>query len=148
MSFTIAGIISQKLTSTLPEHGNACPGEKITFNCVVMGSEHLTSLILAWSSEEYIGRGNFLQFTTSNQDGDSTEGTRADNVTASLISVGSTNGIPSLTSELSIVLSVTFPKPTITCHSLSNGSESNIQFDVIGEISTATTVPVVNKVLY
>ncbi len=58
----------QELTSTLREGNYSCRGEEVIFTCSVVDSS-LSVFVLAWSSNEYIGSGDLLQFTTDRSTG-------------------------------------------------------------------------------
>ena len=60
------------------------------------------SLILAWSTPEYIGQGNFLQFTSDRMPGN-TQSSTVTNAVAILTSNTFVSGVPVLVSELRIV---------------------------------------------
>ena len=55
-----------ELTSTLPipEGQLVCPGDVVTFTCIIRGSPTLINLVLVWISTNYIGENAHLQFTT------------------------------------------------------------------------------------
>ena len=119
----------QELTSTLRDRSHVCPNEEVTFTCTVRGSQNLTTLILAWSSVEYIGQGDPLRFTTDNVPGATRTSMIDGNVTATLISNTDINGVPVLVSELCIVVD---QASTVTCGSESTSSEDSAVFNVSG----------------
>ena len=89
----------------------------------------MTTLILAWSSTEYIGKNN-LQFTSQDSSSPGTNRTSMmnGNVTATLIITSNTNidGEPVLVSELHIIAD---QASTVTCTSVtfrSNMSDSEV----------------------
>ena len=90
----------QELTSTLGDGNHTCPGEVVTFTCAISGS---SGLALAWSSNEYIGQGNLLQFTAESMPGINKTSTNNGNVTAMRTSNTTVNGVTVLESKLLIV---------------------------------------------
>ena len=94
----------QELTTVLPQDDDACMRNEVTFTCTVRGSLTLTQLILAWSSPEYIGLGDALQFTTQDMPGANNMSSMINrNVTAILISNMRINEVPELVSELHVI---------------------------------------------
>ena len=119
----------QELTSTLRGRSHACPDEEVIFTCTVRGSQTLTSLILAWSSVEYIGQGDPLRFTTDNIPGTTRPSMINGNVTATLTSNTNISRVPVLVSELRIVAD---QASTVTCTSETIPSENSAMFNVSG----------------
>ena len=119
----------QELTSTLREGNHACPGEEVIFTCTVRGSQTLTTLILAWSSPEYIGQGDPLRFITLDMPGTNRTSMTDGNVTATLISNTNIDGVPTLVSELRIIAD---QASTVTCTSEATTSEDSAMFNVSG----------------
>lgn len=93
----------RNLTSTLREGSHACEGEEVVFTCTVRDSSGLQILVLAWSSDEYIGSGDLLQFTTENMLGTNDTSTIDGNVTATLTRNTIDNGVRILESTLRLV---------------------------------------------
>ena len=126
----------QQLTSTLPEGNLICPGDEIIFTCIIKGSPTLTSLILGWSSSEYIGPIGltYLQFTTDSIPGANETSMINGNVTAILTNNTVVNGVPVLESQLRIIANKDSSTPTVTCHSLSNESAASTKFYLPGKL--------------
>ena len=118
-------VTCQELTSTLREGNRTCPGDVVIFTCTIRGS---SSLVLAWSSSEYIGQGNFLQFTTENLPGTIRTSVINGNVTATRTSNTNDNGVSVLESELHIVAD---QSSTVTC-TVANGAMSR-EFSIAGK---------------
>ena len=85
----------------------------------------MTNLILAWSSTEYIGGGNFLQFTSNRMLG-STESSM--NVVATLTNNTNVGGVPVLVSELRIVAD----QASVVMCSGTNGVTVSMEFSISG----------------
>ena len=119
----------QELNSTLRNGSHACLDEEVIFTCTVRGSAYLATLILAWSSAEYIGQGNPLRFTTQDVPGIKMTSEIDGNVTATLTSNTNINSLPVLVSELRIVAD---QDSTVTCTSLTNSSSMSTTLNVSG----------------
>ena len=107
----------------------ACPGDELTFKCETRGS-----MILAWSSEEYIGTGGVqLEFTTEDTPGFiQTSDTHPDTV-ATLIS--SDQRLLNIISTLQIVVSsnVSMSHPSsVTCEHRTSGTNRMLTFQHLG----------------
>ena len=89
----------------------------------------MTTLILAWSSVEYIGQGNPLRFTSQEVQGAKRTSTINGNVTAILISNTNRNGESVLVSELYIVAD---QASTVTCASETTTNEDSAMFNISG----------------
>ena len=122
-------VSGQELTSTLHGGRVASPGDEVIFTCTIRGSPTLTSLILAWSSSEYIGQSNFLRFTTDNIPGTTATSIIDGNVVATLINITIVNGVPVLESQLRIIAVLA---STVTYNSVTNGSSVSIEFGISG----------------
>ena len=126
-------VTCQELTTSLPEGNDACIRNEVNFTCTIRGSPNLTVLILSWSSDEYIGRGDgvALQFTSEAISGKSVASTINENVTAILTNNTNVSGVPVLVSELRIVGAR--QDSTIRCDSaLLSGSSTSTRFFVPG----------------
>ena len=86
------------------------------------------NLALAWSSAEYIGRDNLLQFTTLNVPGMDVTSMINGNVTATITNNTNINGVPTLVSELHIAAD---QNSTVTC-TVPNGGEASKEFYIAG----------------
>lgn len=109
---------------------DACTRDEVTFSCTIRGSQSLTSLVLAWSSPEYIGQGDALRFTTAAMPGMNSTSVINGNVTAILTSNTVISGVPMLVSVLRIVGAS--QSSLIICSSATNGSSASIMFDSSG----------------
>ena len=90
----------------------------------------MTTLILAWSSTEYIGQGvNPLRFTTDDVQGETRLSIINGNVTATLINNTNIDGVPTLVSEMRIVAD---QNSTVTCTSQTNSSSMSTTLNVSG----------------
>ena len=87
------------------------------------------TLILAWSSPEYIGQGNPLRFTTQDTQGEKRTSEIDGNVTATLITNTNINGVPTLVSQLRIVAD---QASTVTCDGEATGGTMSQGFNVLG----------------
>ena len=136
----------QELTSTLRDRSHACRGKEVIFTCTIRGSQTLTNLILAWSSTEYIGQGNRLRFTTREIPGVNRTSLINENVTATLTSNTSIDGVPTLVSDLRIIAD---QASTMTCRSEtanSNPMRSKV-FNISGTYMYNVTTVIYFRVL-
>ena len=78
---------------------SACPGDRLNFTCRTRDSP-----ILAWSSDEYIGQNNPLEFLIIDDPGVVRLSSVDPNTVAVLMSVSYENGIPIITCNLSIAV--------------------------------------------
>ena len=103
---------------------SACPGENITFTCIVRGSR-----ILSWSSDEYIGTDDVVDFTTNDTKGEKRYINKTDTY-ATLIDVKSGDQELSLESELHIRSNQSSP---VSCMTGNNENRQSIHFTVLGD---------------
>ena len=99
---------------------------EVTFTCTIRGSRNLTSLILAWSSTEYIGNGKVLRFLSDDMPENNKTSTINENVTAILTINAMINGVPALVSVLRVIGAN--QRSTIKCESVTNGSSASTEF--------------------
>ena len=114
----------QILTSTLLEGNYTCPGQQIIITCATN-----PSLVVAWSSNQYIGTGGLqLEFTS----GDSV-GRRIPSSTnpSTFAELTMTAGGLVTESQLHIIVSRNIPTATVTCSDVSGGSTSFISFELL-----------------
>ena len=117
-----------ELTSTLRNGSHACRGEEVIFTCTIRSAD-VDTLILAWSSPEYVGQGNRLRFTIQQIPGTTRISMINGNVVANLTSNTNIDGVRTLVSELRIVAD---QASTVTCISESTTSEDSAMFNVSG----------------
>ena len=117
----------QQLNSTLHEGTYACQGEEVVFTCTVSDST-LSVLVIGWSSDEYIGPGALLQFTTDNVLGDTRTSMINGNVTAILTRNVNDSGVLMVESTLRIVATV---PSEVTC-GVTNRQDVSSTFSVSG----------------
>ena len=86
----------------------------------------MTSLVLAWTSNEYIGEGNVLRFLSTDMAGTNRTSMINGNVTAILTNNTMISGMPELVSELSIVGAN--QRSTIICQSVTKGTSAKVEF--------------------
>ena len=125
----VVPVLSQELISTLREGNYACPREKVTFTCTIRGSQNLTTLVLVWSSDEYIG--NPLRFSIEDMLGTTRMSMINGNVTATatLTSISNVGGIPILVSQLRITAK---QASMVTCLSQTSGNTASTMFRISG----------------
>ena len=116
------------LTSTLNGRSMAYNGQEITFTCITRGS-----LIISWSSDDYIGRGLQLEFISVDQTQSSIQSTVNSNTIATLVNVHVENGIVILESTLRIIVSSQFSSSSINCHHIGSGRMNSSTIQVSGE---------------
>lgn len=120
----------QELNSTLREGNFACPGDAVNFICAIRGSSSFSSLILAWSSIEYIGGGDPLRFTTQDTPRANTMTSVINsNVTATLTYNGIMGGVRVLVSELRIVAD---QASVMTCTSVTTSTTATRMLNISG----------------
>lgn len=122
------------LSSQLPEGQRVCPGDQIVFTCMTNGSASL-----AWSSDDYIGRGGIqLEFASFHDPGriarnqGSPIGTQATLISKE-IEENETKGI--LESQLNIIVTSDYQIATINCLHVDTGSQESTVFQLLGIIS-------------
>ena len=103
---------------------------EVIITCTIKGAQTLTSLILVWKSNEYIGEGNVLRFLSADMAGTNKPSMINGNVTATLRSNTEINGVPVLVSELHIVGAK--QRSMITCESATNGSSASTEISIPG----------------
>ena len=114
-----------------------CPGETIVLTCTTTGSS-----ILRWTSNEYIGSSNQIEFLSAESVG-TTESMQ--DAVANLTANHVTGGMRVLTSMLRITARSTIPNFSITCISGDLGRMNTSMFNVAGmysnifELDTHTT---------
>ena len=125
----ISPALSQSLTTTQLYDGRfACPGSEVIFTCETRGS-----VALAWSSDQYIGRGGEELTFTALVDTDVGIMKRSGTVNttvATLINNTLDNGQRLLVSTLRIVV---YDSNTVTCRHTSDGNVNSTSFRVVGK---------------
>ena len=125
-SMHMQAVSFQRLSSTLLEDDRGCPGVQVNFTCTTSGS-----LVMAWSSNEYIGPNNAeLEFTSADGVGSkmmSSINPESDTV-ATLVGINGTRVIESI---LSITALDTYQTASITCSDVGQG-DSTITFTLLG----------------
>ena len=118
----------QSLSSDLPADEPVCPGQVVTFTCETRGS-----LILAWTSDEYIERGGTrLDFATFNNVGYTRISPVNPNTNATLIANFDENGVRVLRSTLRIVTLSGFLNSSVNCLHIGDGTMNTSRVIVIG----------------
>ena len=115
-------------SDTLIEGRHACPGQNVTFTCVVTNG----TLVLVWKSDhyQYIDTNHALQFSASEHKVNDTmkQGTTV----ATLTKVGNEGHI--CESQLELIASPDIPTVSIICSDQSNPSnQATINFTLLGE---------------
>ena len=118
---------SQMISSSLPDRQVSCPGEEIIFTCVTRGSA-----VISWTSDEYIGRGDSLTFSTLDNLGETHTSTINPDVVATFVSDNNDGGTRVLESQLHIITSLLFPNPSVTCVHSSDSTRHTVSFHVPG----------------
>ena len=117
-----------RLDSTLNGARIAYEGQRIIFTCVTRNS-----LILRWSSREYIGSGDSrLELFSSGSEVYVTNNVDT-NTFARRITTYNDSGVPIIESELHIIASLQHPTATIICDNNGHGVNKNVTFQTIGE---------------
>ena len=124
-ALNLLGVTSEvTLTASLGTGKSACPGESITFMCIVSGSR-----TLFWSSNEYISTGGIqLEFTTSDRVGKRLNSSVNPDTFAILTNVVNDGKTTLLQSELHIV---TNQSSIVSC--LTVNSRMSITFNVLSD---------------
>ena len=129
-TFIIAGTVidSQEglVTLNITSGTIVRPGDNVTFMCTTIGSS-----IIAWSSDEYIGRGGVRLELFANAT--SRESSQISNATAVLLSTTyNSEGDIVLTSALSLVVMETPYNISVTCVNIGRETNSTIRLNVLG----------------
>ena len=112
-------------SSSLHQRQLACPGQQLTFTCLVPEGAH----VIAWSSEEYIGeRGVQIELTHGEGEGYAVNSSSHPTTVATLVKL---KGEHIVKSTLSIVVSSHYAAATITCGNVGN-NDSSISFRLLG----------------
>ena len=127
MYFYVSAIMQimtcQILSSTLLEGQRACPGREVNFTCMTNGS-----LVMVWTSDEYIGiNGAELEFTSADGVGSMMRSSTNPSTVATLVSI---NGTRVTESVLSITV-LDFPTASVTYSDVGRGT-STITFRPLG----------------
>jgi hypothetical protein len=117
----------QELTTTLREGNYSCRGEEVIFTCSVVDSS-LSVLVLAWSSNEYIGSGDLLQFTTNQMPGANDTSAIDGNVIATLTRNTNETGVLMVESTLRIIA----VRPSVVTCDVTNRLPVSQSFSVSG----------------
>ena len=119
------------LSSSLSDGRGVCPGDEVTFTCVTNGSASL-----AWSSDDYIGRGGIqLEFASYHDPGRiarnraSPIGTQATLISKE-IEENETQGI--LESQLNVIVTADYQIATINCLHVDTATEESTRFQLLG----------------
>jgi hypothetical protein len=116
-------VLSQRIISTQPaELHNLCPGQEVTITCETRGSQ-----IIAWTSDEYIGRqGVQLEFLSIDPVGVTR---RTSSAVASLINNTNDNGVTVLVSQLRIIGALS---SSVACINIMNDMTVAIMVHILG----------------
>ena len=121
----------QDLRSTLREGNRTCQGEEVIFTCTIRGpSTTLPFLVLAWSSDEYIGQDRSLQLSTADMIGAIEASTMDGSITATATVTNNTNINGELILESTLRITAV-EASTVTCSGTSIGTTS-IRFSISG----------------
>jgi hypothetical protein len=114
----------QIITSTLLDGNFACPGREIIITCATNAS-----LVVALTSDEYIGRGGYLLELTSR----GSVGTRLTSTTnpSTFAELTMKSGGLVIESQLHILVSMTNSTATVRCSDVSGGSTSSHSFQLL-----------------
>ena len=117
------------ITLTRNVQSKVCSGEELTFTCVTRGS-----LILAWSSDEYIGGlGVQLEFTMSDTPGFLRASDDNPRTLATLISTVTDSTMRNImVSTLRIIVSDNTSYPSVTCEHRTSGRKETLTFQYLG----------------
>ena len=108
------------LTSNLANSGEAYDGQEIVFNCRV-----IDSVVLTWTSDEYIGTdGALLQVSIAHNIGYSPP-TDIEGTVVTLINKSQVNGMNVIDSELRIRATLLRPTSSVTCRKDGVGGAAN-----------------------
>ena len=117
------------LHSSVPSGSPVYPEQPITITCTTRNSQ-----ILAWESDEYIGGGGQVVFTSNNLP-DSIDTSR-NGALAILISVTTNNGEPIIQSELLINITTRSSSSRVMCRNVDNGETDTVVFHKTNESAT------------
>ena len=124
MYFYVSAIMQTMTCQVLLLEGHrACLGREVNFTCMTNGS-----LVMVWSSDEYIGiNGAELEFTSADGVGSTMRSSTNPSTVATLVSI---NGTRVTESVLSITV-LDFPTASVTCSDVGWGT-STITFRPLG----------------
>ena len=126
---TITAGYTQRIVSPQPsELQNLCPGEEVTITCETRGS-----IVIAWTSEEYIGaRGTRLEFGIFHSIGNTYTSHMNPNTVATLINKTVEDGVYVLVSQLRITAQSQFMNPSVICINVRFGIQNTTRLRVLG----------------
>lgn len=116
------------LNSTLSTRLIAYPGQEVVFTC-----ETRNSLLLTWTSEDYIGSGgDRLETLFIDSPGIKKSNSRNPSTFATLIMASKdSSGVRVIVSELHIIASSQFPVSSVTCRGSSSALNKTITFKTV-----------------
>ena len=115
------------LTSNLNDGNVGYDSQRVTFGCTINSTEK----ILAWRSHDYIGPGgDVLEFTSIGNLERTRHSALHQTTVATLISITADNntGVTIIESELYIIISIRYPKSSVSCQINSHGTPNVITF--------------------
>jgi hypothetical protein len=116
-----------RITSTISSERPVCAGDQVDFTCETQGSD-----IIAWISKEYINSGDSDVEFSSFDVGTVTKINQ--NTVATLVSAGRVNGVRTLISRLTIIVSPLYQNPSITCLHVGRLINDTVSFVVPGKL--------------
>ena len=117
------------MNSTLRQGLYACPGDRLNFICETRDSQ-----VLAWSSDEYIGQNQQIEFLSIEREGTARPSSVDPNTVAMLTNVSQQNGILMIKCNLSITVlqSISHQGHSVTCINVGVGTQNVTTFYLAG----------------
>ena len=104
-------------------------GSILNITCVASNTT-----FMAWSSDEYIGRTQQLEFNFRNLPGDISPPGKVPTTFATFVwASGPFNGLYNLESQLQLEVLANYTQFTVLCHNPGQGSQKNITFFLVGK---------------
>lgn len=107
----------------------ACPGDRLNFTCETRDSQ-----VLAWSSDEYIGQNQQIEFLSFETEGTVRHSSVDPSIVAMLTNVSQQNGTMMIKCNLSITVleSISHQKHSIACINVGIGTQDVTTFYLAG----------------
>ena len=125
--FAVLTVENENLLVQLIPSGekNVTMTEMVVIVCKVKNAS-----FMEWSSDEYIGEGQRLQYLFTDRTGDIRNSSKESDIFANLTSLNSTSFI--IESELHITVSANYKRSNVTCHNPGNDEMETLTLILIG----------------
>lgn len=132
----VAAVPAQEMNSSLRQGLYACPGDRLNFICETRDSQ-----VLAWSSDEYIGQNQQIEFLSFETAGTTRRSPSDTNTIAMLTNVTRQDGTLMIMCNLSITVlpSISNQGHSITCINVGVGTQNMTTFYLAENCDQKTT---------